>query len=161
MIERPEMLAALGARVAAISDELAAIEAMLHETMDEAPPAPSMLDAIDAATRRHYGFTRHMLTHEYRKQPRAEARQLAMWLTRRLTLLSLPRIGTLYGRHHTTVLHAVRAVDDWTGDKAARRDELMNGLRAVRVGAHSSICRAAAGRAHLRFASARQEGRRA
>lgn len=130
MIEGPEMLTALSARITAISDELNIIDALLRKAIDEAPPAPSMLDAIGAAILHHYGFLRRELIHEDRRKPRVEARQLAMWLTRRLTRLSLPRIGTLYGRHHTTVLHAVRTVDAWTGDKAAIRDMLMNGLRA-------------------------------
>lgn len=39
------------------------------------------------------------------------ARQAAMHLVRRLTHLSLPQIGTLFDRDHTTVLHAVRAIE--------------------------------------------------
>jgi chromosomal replication initiator protein len=39
-------------------------------------------------------------------------RQVAMYLTRELTQLSLPRIGELFsGRDHTTVLHACRKVE--------------------------------------------------
>lgn len=45
---------------------------------------------------------------------RAEARprQIAMYLARHLTLLSLPAIGRRFGnRDHTTVLHAVRVIE--------------------------------------------------
>ena len=40
-------------------------------------------------------------------------RQIAMWLTKNLTTLSYPAIGGAFGgRDHTTVLHAVRTIDD-------------------------------------------------
>lgn len=40
-------------------------------------------------------------------------RQVAMWLTKSLTNLSYPAIGEAFGgRDHTTVLHAVRTIDD-------------------------------------------------
>jgi chromosomal replication initiator protein len=35
-----------------------------------------------------------------------------MYLARELTGLSLPRIGTAFGRDHTTVLHACRKVEE-------------------------------------------------
>ncbi|WP_291993539.1 chromosomal replication initiator protein DnaA [Candidatus Accumulibacter sp. ACC003] len=40
-------------------------------------------------------------------------RQIAMWLAKNLTTLSYPAIGGAFGgRDHTTVLHAVRTIDD-------------------------------------------------
>ncbi len=40
-------------------------------------------------------------------------RQIAMWLTKNLTTMSYPAIGDSFGgRDHTTVLHAVRTIDD-------------------------------------------------
>jgi hypothetical protein len=40
-------------------------------------------------------------------------RQIAMWLARRVTTRSLPEIGRLFGhRDHTTVIHAIRKVDE-------------------------------------------------
>lgn len=42
--------------------------------------------------------------------PVARARQIAMYLCRELTDLSLPRIGREFDRDHTTVMHAVRKI---------------------------------------------------
>jgi len=40
-------------------------------------------------------------------------RQIAMYLSKQLTLRSLPEIGRRFGgRDHTTVLHAVRKIDE-------------------------------------------------
>ena len=41
----------------------------------------------------------------------AEARQIAMYLIRKLTNLSLPDIGKEFGRDHSTVLYAIRKVE--------------------------------------------------
>jgi chromosomal replication initiator protein len=43
----------------------------------------------------------------------ARPRQVAMWLAKELTAMSLPAIGEAFGgRDHTTVLHACRTVSD-------------------------------------------------
>jgi len=42
-----------------------------------------------------------------------EARHVAMYLARQLTRRSLPQIGRRFGdRHHTTVMHAVRSIEE-------------------------------------------------
>jgi chromosomal replication initiator protein len=41
----------------------------------------------------------------------ARSRQVAMYLARELTTLSLPRLGVAFGRDHSTVLHACRKVE--------------------------------------------------
>jgi chromosomal replication initiator protein len=41
----------------------------------------------------------------------AQPRQVAMYLCRRLLNASLPHIGELFGRDHTTVLHAVTTTE--------------------------------------------------
>ena len=58
-----------------------------------------------------YGFTVEDLTGSSRKQPLTLNRQIAMYLCRELTDLSLPKIGAAFGgRDHTTVIHAVDKV---------------------------------------------------
>ena len=52
----------------------------------------------------------------------AEARQIAMYMIRKLTNLSLPDIGKEFGRDHSTVLYAIRKVEVSlkNGDKETR-----------------------------------------
>jgi chromosomal replication initiator protein len=58
-----------------------------------------------------YGISRDDLVSPSRKQPLARYRQIAMYLCRDLTDLSLPKIGAAFGgRDHSTVLHAVDKV---------------------------------------------------
>ncbi len=52
-------------------------------------------------------------------------RQIAMYLSKVLTLRSLPEIGRRFGgRDHTTVLHAVRKIEGLTGSDRTLQDEL-------------------------------------
>ena len=48
-----------------------------------------------------------------------------MYLSKTLTLRSLPEIGRRFGgRDHTTVLHAVRKIEDLVGNDASLADEI-------------------------------------
>lgn len=55
----------------------------------------------------------------------ARPRQIAMYLTKRLTPKSLPDIGRQFGhRDHTTVIHAVRVVERMMGEDHNFKDEI-------------------------------------
>lgn len=61
----------------------------------------------------HTGVSIVDLASERRRASIVRIRQIACWLMRQHTLLSFPQIGAkLGGRDHTTILHAVRKVDD-------------------------------------------------
>lgn len=81
---------------------------------DLLPPAhrlPITAGRILAATAAAFDVTVTELEGPSRRQPLARARQVAMYLCRQLTDLSLPRLGALFGgRDHTTVLHGVNTV---------------------------------------------------
>jgi len=52
-------------------------------------------------------------------------RQVAMYLAKTLTLRSLPEIGRRFGgRDHTTVLHAVRKIENLVGTDSALAEEI-------------------------------------
>ena len=52
-------------------------------------------------------------------------RQIAMYLSKMLTLRSLPEIGRRFGgRDHTTVLHAVRKIEKAVGEDGALSEEV-------------------------------------
>lgn len=79
-------------------------------------------DHILAEVARVFSVTTKDLKGSSRLRRFVEPRQIAMWLIRRTTCLSLPRIGKLFGgRDHTTVIHAVRKIDaDLTCDPTTR-----------------------------------------
>lgn len=76
-----------------------------------------------------YGIHPKCMTARDRDRSFAWPRQVAMYLTRELTKRSLPSIGKAFGkRHHTTILHGIRAVEqrikanpDYEADVSALR----------------------------------------
>ncbi|MFF5252428.1 chromosomal replication initiator protein DnaA [Streptomyces leeuwenhoekii] len=67
--------------------------------------------AIMGATADYFGLTVEDLCGSSRGRQLVTARQIAMYLCRELTDLSLPKIGALFGgRDHTTVMHADRKI---------------------------------------------------
>lgn len=71
------------------------------------------VDEIQKVTADHFGLKQADLISQRRTRSVARPRQAAMWLAKKLTTRSLPDIGRRFGdRDHTTVLHAVRRIDE-------------------------------------------------
>ena len=72
------------------------------------PPTGNEILSVAAAA---FGYSNEELQGPSRRHPLVLARQIAMYLCRELTDLSLPKIGKLFGdRDHTTVIHAIEKV---------------------------------------------------
>jgi chromosomal replication initiator protein len=82
------------------------------------------VDDIQKAAAEHFGLKQADLVSERRTRSVARPRQAAMWLAKQLTTRSLPDIGRRFGgRDHTTVLHAVRRIEELrAGDPQLARD---------------------------------------
>ncbi len=67
---------------------------------------------IIAEVSRYFGLEEEVVKGSSRSREVANARQVAMYLTRRMTNLSSPDIGRAFsGRDHTTVLHSIEQVE--------------------------------------------------
>ena len=66
-----------------------------------------------------------------RQQDIARARQVAMYLTRRITGLSYPAIGLKFGKDHSTVIHAEQRIEQLMGDDADFRATVEGLLRRL------------------------------
>jgi chromosomal replication initiator protein len=74
---------------------------------------------------RQYNVSRSDLLSSRRTANVVRPRQVAMYLAKTLTLRSLPEIGRRFGgRDHTTVLHAVRKIENLLGNDTALADEI-------------------------------------
>ncbi|MFB9346430.1 chromosomal replication initiator protein DnaA [Streptomyces heliomycini] len=90
--------------------------------------------AIMGATADYFGLTVEDLCGSSRGRQLVTARQIAMYLCRELTDLSLPKIGALFGgRDHTTVMHADRKIRNLMAERRSiynQVTELTNRIKA-------------------------------
>jgi chromosomal replication initiator protein len=76
------------------------------------PQRPISSDMIIRAVAAHFGLHPSVLRSKNNSRRIAGPRQIAMYLCKKLTNLSLPQIGHDFGgKHHTTVLHSIRKVE--------------------------------------------------
>jgi chromosomal replication initiator protein len=75
-------------------------------------PAEPGIDEVITTTAREFGIEVKELLAKTRRPTAVTARQVAMYLSRKLTGHSLLEIGRRFGgRDHTTVLHAVEKIE--------------------------------------------------
>jgi chromosomal replication initiator protein len=101
------------------------------ETAEEAvglragPGAKTSIEDIQKKTAEFYKLDVKDFHSPQRARRVARPRQVAMYLSRKLTTRSLPEIGRRFGgRDHTTVLHACRRIEALIGEDALFRQEV-------------------------------------
>jgi chromosomal replication initiator protein len=71
------------------------------------------IDAVMRAVAERFDLQPSQLKQKTNAHEISRPRQIAMYLVKELTSASLPEIGRHFGgKHHTTVLHSVRKVDE-------------------------------------------------
>ncbi|CAD7051919.1 chromosomal replication initiator protein DnaA [Pseudorhizobium endolithicum] len=89
------------------------------------------IEDIQRIVARHYNVSRQELVSNRRTRVVVKPRQIAMYLSKTLTPRSFPEIGRRFGgRDHTTVLHAVRKIEELIGGdtKLSHEIELLKRL---------------------------------
>jgi chromosomal replication initiator protein len=84
----------------------------------------SVQDIIDEVST-YFSLTPEELCSASRSRQLVNARQIAMYLTRELTDMSLPRIGRAFGnRDHSTVMHATQKITGLMTERRATYDQV-------------------------------------
>lgn len=87
-------------------------ERALKEIFDQKKRKQITAELIMQTVSDYYGLTLDDMTGPTRKREITVPRQIAMYLTREMTGMSLPQIGNVFGgRDHTTVLHSCKTVE--------------------------------------------------
>jgi len=98
---------------------------VLKDLMPSANPGQISVSTIMAKTAAYFDLTIDDLCSSSRSRTLVNARQIAMYLCRELTDLSLPKIGQQFGgRDHTTVMHADRKIRQQMGDRRHLYDQI-------------------------------------
>ncbi|MEX0751429.1 MAG: chromosomal replication initiator protein DnaA [Xanthobacteraceae bacterium] len=88
-------------------------------------PKRVKIEDIQRVVARQYNVSRADLLSSRRTANVVRPRQVAMYLAKTLTLRSLPEIGRRFGgRDHTTVLHAVRKIENLVGNDTTLAEEI-------------------------------------
>lgn len=78
------------------------------------------MDDIKSAVAAYFGIAVELLEGKTRKHEVVLPRQIAMYLAKQLTSLSLKSIGLHFGgRDHTTVLHSIQMVENYVATDTA------------------------------------------
>ena len=80
----------------------------MFKSEGNALPTPSL---IISQVCKFYSIEESVMRGTLKNKGTNEARQIAIYLIRKLTNLSLPEIGKEFGRDHTTILHAVNKIE--------------------------------------------------
>jgi len=96
-------------------------------------PTPNL---IISQVCKFYNVDEQAIRGSQRNRGIADARQVAMYLVRKLTNLSLPDIGQEFSRDHTTVLHAINKIE---ADIKSGNTTLQNNIRDITANINSCL----------------------
>jgi chromosomal replication initiator protein len=100
-------------------------EREMRDLIRPVEPKRVRIEDIQRIVARQYNVSRADLLSSRRTANVVRPRQVAMYLAKVLTLRSLPEIGRRFGgRDHTTVLHAVRKIENLAGNDSAFAEEI-------------------------------------
>ena len=105
----------------------------MFKSEGSAVPTPSL---IISQVSKFYAIDETILRGTKKNKNTAEARQVAMYLIRQLTNLSLPDIGQEFSRDHSTVLHSIRKIE--VGLKGGNQ-QLADNIRDITANINSCL----------------------
>lgn len=101
--------------------------AICHQALSDLLGPAQTIGIADIQTKvaEYFHLRRTDLTGKRRLGSVVRPRQIAMYLARQTTTMSLPEIGAQFGgRNHTTVIHACRAIEEKMASDAQMRDDV-------------------------------------
>ena len=105
----------------------------MYKGKAQAVPTP---DLIIGEVCRFYSIEENILRSTQKTHNTAEARQVAMYLIRKMTNLSLPDIAKEFGKNHTTVLYAIRRIEEELGNTT---NGLQDNIREITANINSRL----------------------
>lgn len=105
----------------------------MYKGKAQAVPTP---DLIIAEVCRFYSIEENVLRSTQKTRNTAEARQVAMYLIRKMTNLSLPDIAKEFGKNHTTVLYGIKRIEEELGNTTSG---LQDNIREITANINSRL----------------------
>lgn len=120
--------------------ELSLAEIVLRDLVTDADLQEITPALIMRETADYFSMSVDVLCSPDRSRVPATARQIAMYLCRELTELSLPKIGQNFGgRDHTTVMYAYRKITEQMGEKRTVYNQVMELTSRIKNNARRGV----------------------
>ncbi len=103
------------------------VETVIEEVKSINPGLNPTPDMILKTVSNFYSMPVDQILANKRSKDTVRPRQMAMYLVRKLTNYSLPEIGKVFGRDHTTVMHACNKIED-ERKQSAETDDIIRTL---------------------------------
>ena len=117
--------------------DLPLAEVVLKDVLPNETPNQVTAPTIMAVTAAYYAVSMEDLCGPSRSRQLVTARQIAMYLCREMTDLSLPKIGQHFGgRDHTTVMHADRRIRELMSERRAIYNQVTELTNRIRQQSH-------------------------
>ena len=112
---------------------------MLKDLIPEGGEPEITAPLIIAQTAAYFGVSIEDLTGPSRGRHLVQGRQIAMYLCRELTDLSLPKIGAQFGnRDHTTVMYADRKINQLLAERRSVFNQVSELTNRIKMQARQS-----------------------
>ncbi|WP_114558359.1 chromosomal replication initiator protein DnaA [Desertihabitans aurantiacus] len=111
-------------------------EEVLRDLIPPGGEAEISIQTIIATTAAYFDLTVDDVCGASRTQQLVLARQIAMYLCRELTDFSLPKIGSQFGRDHTTVMHADRKIRTQMAERRSTYNHVTEVTNRIKQAAH-------------------------
>ena len=108
------------------------VKGCMSELLGGAEPIGVTVDKIFVAVEKKYGVTKADLTGKSRVKEVAQARHVTIYLIRTITEMSLPAIGKLFNRDHTTILSSLDAIDKKIASSTAFEVDINNLIKEIK-----------------------------
>ena len=104
----------------------------MTELLGGAEPVNVTVDKIFAAIQNKYDVDKEELTGKSRVKEVAQARHIAIYLIRTITEMSLPNIGKLFNRDHSTVISSIDTIEKKINSSPAVEIEINDLIKEIK-----------------------------
>lgn len=98
------------------------VQGIIKDVINDTKPEPIKIEKIISEVAKTYNVTDEEILSERRTKSLVIARQVAMYISRKMTDLSFKQIGESFGKDHTTVLHNVEKIEEFLKDKPYQKE---------------------------------------
>ena len=108
------------------------VKGCMSELLGGAEPVGVTVDKIFVAVEKKYGVNKSELIGKSRVKEVAQARHVAIYLIRTITEMSLPTIGKIFNRDHSTVLSSLDSIDKKMASSTAFEADINNLIKEIK-----------------------------